>query len=78
MELVRYENTDTSQKQKLDKLIKKNKVLSIDDWILAITSYGIPADSISQITNQPVPGNLYYEIALRQDQITKVAEPILY
>lgn len=65
MELVRYENTDSSQKQKLEKLIKKNKVLSIDDWILAITSYGIPADSISQITNQAVPGNLYYEIALR-------------
>lgn len=25
---------------------KKGKGLSIDDWIVAITSYGIPADQI--------------------------------
>jgi hypothetical protein len=25
---------------------KKGKTLTIDDWIVAITSYGIPADQI--------------------------------
>lgn len=78
MELNRYESTDSSQKGKLDKLIKKSKVLSIDDWILAITSYGIAADQVASLTGQAIPGNLYYEIALRQEQVTKVAEPILY
>lgn len=47
MELVRYENTDQTQKIKLDKLLKKTKQLSIDDWILAITSYGIAADQVA-------------------------------
>lgn len=45
---------------------------------MAITSYGIAADQVAMLTKQPIPGNLYYEIALRQEQVTKVAEPILY
>jgi hypothetical protein len=28
-------------------------------------SWGIPADSIAEISKQPIPGNLYYEIAQR-------------
>ena len=47
MELVRYETTDSSQKGKLEKMIKKSKMLSMDDWILAITSHGIAADQVS-------------------------------
>lgn len=84
MEYERWLTTDVSQKQKLEKIIKKNKdkkngqALSIDDWILAITTYGIPADTISEISGQPIPGNLYYEIAYRQETIAKVAETILY
>jgi len=39
--------------------------LSIDDWIIAITSWGIPADAVAIVSKQPVPGNLYYEIANR-------------
>jgi len=65
LEYERWTTTDVSQKLKLDKLIKKNKTLTLDDWILAVTSYGIPADFIAQISGQPVPGNLYYELAYR-------------
>jgi len=78
MELVRYETTDVSQKAKLEKMLKKSKVLSLDDWVVAITSHGIAADQVAQLTGQPIPGNLYYEIALRQEKVAKVAEPILY
>ncbi len=78
IEYERWINTDVSQKQKLDKLLKKNKTLTLDDWIIAITSYGIPADQISQISGQTPPGNLYYEIAYRQEKVTKAAEVILY
>jgi len=63
----------------LDKLIKKRKgVLTIDDWIVCISSYGIPADKVSQISGMPVPGNLYYEMALRQETVAKKPETILY
>lgn len=41
-------------------------------------SWGIPADRISEISKQPVPGNLYYEIATRLDKIAKAPEAILY
>ncbi len=38
------------QKEKLEKLVKKVKTLSLDDWIVSITSWGIPADEIQKIT----------------------------
>lgn len=37
----------------------------MDDWIVAMQSWGIPADSIAQISGLPVPLDLYYEIAQR-------------
>lgn len=47
MEYDRWILTDSAQKTKLDKLLKKSKNLSIDDWIVAMTSWGIPADAIA-------------------------------
>jgi hypothetical protein len=41
-------------------------------------SWGIPADSISQISGLSVPLDLYYEIAQRQERIAKAPELILY
>jgi alanyl-tRNA synthetase len=41
-------------------------------------SWGIPADRISEISGIPVPGDLYNEIALRQEKQAKAPENILY
>ena len=41
-------------------------------------NHGIPADRISEVTGKPIPGNLYYEIAQREERIFKGAEEILY
>lgn len=80
--LLEYEKwlaTDDSQKDQLTKLIKKKKnVLTIDDWILAMQSWGIPADTISEISKIPIPGNLYYEISQRLERIVKAQEQVLY
>lgn len=67
VEYERWLTTDDSQSLNLDKLLKKKKdgKLSIDDWIMAIQSWGISADKISEVSKQPIPGNLYYEIATR-------------
>ncbi len=67
VEFERWKSTDEVQKKNLDKLIKQRKTgkLSIDDWIVAMQSWGIPADKISELSKEPVPGNLYYEIAQR-------------
>ncbi len=78
IEYERWINTDTIMRTKLEKLLNKAKKLTIDDWIVAMTSWGIPADVIAQISKEPVPGNLYYEIALRQERVSKAAEVILY
>jgi hypothetical protein len=43
----------------------------MDDWILAMTSWGIPVDTIAKISGKPAPGNLYYEIATRQEKVMK-------
>ena len=78
IEYDRWLTTDKDQKTKLDKLIKKKGGMTIDDWIVAIQSYGIPADRISEVAKIPIPGNLYYEIAQREERIVKAAEQILY
>lgn len=80
VELERWKSTDEVQKKNLDKLLKqrKNGKLTIDDWIIAMQSWGIPADRISELSKDPVPGNLYYEIAQRQERVAKAPETILY
>ena len=72
IEYQRWLSTDVEQQKKLIKLVEKNKgKLSIDDWILVMQSWGIPADAVSEITKLPIPGNLYYEIATRAEKIHK-------
>lgn len=78
IEYEKWQNTESEQKSKLDKLLKKKSKLDIDDWIVAMTSWGIPADAIAQISGQEVPKQLYYEIAQRQERVVKAAEQILY
>ena len=80
VELDRWKNTDEVQRKNLEKLLKqrKNGKLTIDDWVVAMQSWGIPADRISEISKDPVPGNLYYEIAQRQERVAKATEAILY
>ena len=43
-----------------------------------MTSWGIPVDTIAKIAGVPAPGNLYYEIATRQEKVMKAPEKILY
>jgi len=80
LEKVKWETTDKDAKTKLDKLLKdKKNVLSIDDWIYCIGTWGIPADKISQISKIPIPNNLYMEIENRNFIAScKKAENILY
>lgn len=79
VEYERWLHTDEAQTISLKKLLQKKKnKLSIDDWILAMTSWGIPVETISKLSGTPVPGNLYYEIATRQEKVMKAPEKILY
>lgn len=48
VEYDRWKNTDEVQRKNLEKVLKQKKgKLDIDDWIVAMQSWGIPADSIS-------------------------------
>lgn len=79
MEHTRWSTTDVEQKKQLQKLLKKqNGNLSIDDWIIALQTWGIPAETIAEISKKQIPNNLYYEIAERLERITKAPEVILY
>mmetsp|Transcript_13638 Transcript_13638/g.18871 ORF Transcript_13638/g.18871 Transcript_13638/m.18871 type:complete len:510 (+) Transcript_13638:8968-10497(+) len=74
MEYDRWQSTETEAKQKLMDLVKKrpNGQLTIDDWISSINGLGIDADRIAQLTNQPVPGNLYLTLAEKQETTMRV------
>lgn len=78
-EILKWETTDKAQKDTLKKLVDKRKgQLNIDDWIIAMQSWGIPADKISEISGLAIPGNLYYEIARRQEIQIQATEISLY
>ena len=63
-EYKRWKTTDDAQVKQLQRKLKQTKgVLSLNDWIVAIQSWGMPADKIAQATGIPVPNNLYYTIA---------------
>ena len=79
VEYDRWMFSDEDSVKKLDKIIKQKKgKLSIDDWISSMESFGISPDKISDVTKIPIPSNLYYEIALRQERTAKKTEVILY
>ncbi len=75
-----YKSHDVEQRKQLDRIVAKTgaKGLSLDDWILCVTTFGIPDDYIQQVTGQTVPQNLWYEIDYRQQQTMKAAAPQLY
>lgn len=79
VEIQKWENTDKKQKEDLKKLLDKKKgELTIDDWILAMQSWGMPADKISEFSGKQIPGNLYYEIATRLEKTVVPTEISLY
>ena len=79
VEYDRWSNTDEGMKKNLLKLLKKNKgALSLDDWDLCMSSYGIPADTISEISGLDIPTNLYYYIDEKKSKLTKPAPVVLY
>jgi hypothetical protein len=65
-------NSDEESVKKLDKIIKQRKgKLTLEDWIVCMQSHGIPADKISEVVKTPIPQNLYYEIAMKQERTAK-------
>ena len=79
IEHKRWLNTEEEQKKKLMSIIKKNKgSLRLEDWIVAVTSFGIPADRVAEVSKSPIPPNLYYAIAEIQDRMVKQAAEVKY
>lgn len=78
LEHKRWEVTDEVQRQKLNKLLQAEKNLSLEHWSIAMTSWGIPADTISSILKLPIPDRLYQYIAEKQERIVKAPDQILY
>jgi alanyl-tRNA synthetase len=79
VEYDRWSNTDEAMKNNLLKLLKKKKgQLTLEDWDLCMSSYGIPADTIAQVSGLEIPTNLYYYIADKKDRITKATPAVLY
>ena len=80
LEYERWCFTDDAQKTKLTKLIQKKKgsKFTLDDWILCVTSWGLPADTVAKELGCEVPGNLWYEIAERQERTVKALPTVLY
>ena len=60
VEYDRWLHTDDAQAQNLEKLLKKKAgKLTMDDWIMAMQSWGISADKISEVCKIPIPGKAF-------------------
>ncbi len=59
-------------------MLKKTPILKIKDWMTAIQSFGIPAETIALITKQPIPDTLHYEIFEGKNREYKKPEQVLY
>jgi len=58
LEYERWRTTDEKQTALLHALLKKrkNRLLTMDDWIQCVTSYGLPVETVAAISKQEVPG----------------------
>lgn len=52
--------------------------MSLEDWYTAVTSWGIPSDTIAKISGNAIPDNLYYYIDYKKSWIVKAPEKIIY
>jgi alanyl-tRNA synthetase len=60
IEYERWAFTESGHKKKLEQLLTKSKgKLTLDQWIMAMESWGIPADAISEVAKCSPPDNLY-------------------
>ena len=79
MEYSKWRTTDAESQQKVANLLKKNKgVLKVTDWITAMQSYGLSPDKIAEISNLPIPDNLYTILAEMEESRVKLLPTELY
>lgn len=69
---------ETARKQLASIMAKRKNVLGVDDWITAIISFGLDADTISEITKLPVPSSLFLRLAEFQERTARVTPHELY
>ena len=48
--------------------------MSLQDWYVAVTSWGIAPDTISKLSKLHVPDNLYYYIDEQRNRVGKAPE----
>eukprot|EP00764_Aduncisulcus_paluster_P014824 gnl/Carplike_NY0171/905_a1243_882.p1 GENE.gnl/Carplike_NY0171/905_a1243_882~~gnl/Carplike_NY0171/905_a1243_882.p1 ORF type:complete len:1003 (-),score=360.05 gnl/Carplike_NY0171/905_a1243_882:93-3101(-) len=73
LEYDRYHKSEAESRSKLLRMCKKRKdgVLTLEDWITIITSWGIDAETVSSLTAQKVPDMLFREISEREERSAK-------
>ena len=87
LEYERWSVNDEAQTAKLKKLLEKKakgakgadaQTLTLDEWIVCVTAWGVSPDQVAKAVGQPIPLNLYYEIAQRQEKLVRATPAQLY
>ncbi|KAA6371091.1 MAG: putative alanine--tRNA ligase, partial [Streblomastix strix] len=69
------EKTEKTEKSGKDAESDVNKtVLSIDDWIMLCTTYGVMADQISKTTGQEIPDSFYKNLEETKEKQVRVQQ----
>lgn len=79
LEYQRWETGKTSSVRSLQQLLKKKKnKLDINDWILCIESYGLDPKEISEISQNPIPDDLWLKFDEHRFRTMKFLKPSDY
>lgn len=73
-EYERWSSTDVIQKNKLERMLKKKNELTLKDWAELVKGYGVPLDTISKMSGQPIPNDIYNYIATLNPESSKAPE----
>lgn len=74
-EYGRWLSTEEQHKKQMVKLLKKGK-LTVADWTLAVSSWGMSPEKITQATNQTPPANLYQLISETKNDKKTLKQPL--
>eukprot|EP00767_Chilomastix_cuspidata_P004430 gnl/Chilomastix_cuspidata/457.p1 GENE.gnl/Chilomastix_cuspidata/457~~gnl/Chilomastix_cuspidata/457.p1 ORF type:complete len:1004 (+),score=405.29 gnl/Chilomastix_cuspidata/457:2829-5840(+) len=87
LEFKRWHEGDIDAKKKLERIFNKKRAssktkegpfLSMDDWIVAVTTFGLAPARVTEIVGEEPPETLFREIAEREERIARTPLCELY
>lgn len=75
LEVQRWRASEESQKARLAKLAARGRPASLEEWAVAVGSWGLPAESVARTLNQSPPERLFSHLAESRERKVEATPP---